>query len=168
MTEWRAISGYDGRYFISSAGEVKSIYGSCKLIKHYQARGYHKVNLRLKKRQTAQHVHRLVAFAFIPNPENKPYVNHIDGVKSNNNKENLEWCTASENNSHAYKIGLKKYTGVKIAVERYDKTGAYIDTYDSACSAAKKLNMEPSCITRCCKKKRKTAGGYKWRYKNAS
>jgi len=119
---WKEIKDYEGLYMISNLGRVKSlskvvfmevnnsffnskesILSQSKNPKGYFFTGL--TDLKIRKNKTT---HRLVAIAFIPNPENKPCVNHIDGDKTNNNDWNLEWCTYSENTIHAYKIGLKK------------------------------------------------------------
>lgn len=86
--------------YVSNLGNIKSN----KRIHFFELGGYKSVQIFNKN----YYIHRLVAQAFIPNPENKPCVNHIDGNKKNNNVNNLEWCTYSENNRHAYQTGLKK------------------------------------------------------------
>ena len=71
--------------------------------------GYYLVTLCYKGKQKNKFIHRLLAEHFIDNPENKPVVNHIDGVKTNNNLSNLEWCTVKENSQHAVNLGLSTY-----------------------------------------------------------
>jgi hypothetical protein len=99
------IKGYEGLYAVNSQGKVFS-YISSKILKPWLTLGYQYVTLCKDKIKTSYRVSRLVAVAFIPNPQNKPEINHIDGIKTNNDMSNLEWVTGSENKLHAYKIGL--------------------------------------------------------------
>lgn len=104
------IYGFPG-YFITESGQVFSAKRIPIIeLKQKINKGYVYVYLCTKSKHTTLKVHRLVAMAFIPNPENKKEVNHKDGDKLNNNVSNLEWCTRSENNLHAYRTGLKVHT----------------------------------------------------------
>lgn len=123
--EWKTVKGYEGLYEVSENGEVRSVdrYVNCKngAIKHCKGRTLFqtiskkdernhlpRASVQLWKNNTAKliHVHRLVAYAFIPNQDGKPCINHIDGNPLNNHYTNLEWCTYSENQKHAYENGL--------------------------------------------------------------
>ena len=109
MTEiWKDVEGYEGDYQISNFGRVKSFKSKLPyLINKFVNGGYYKLSLHkngVAKRNVC--VHRLVATAFIENPNDKPFVNHIDGNKLNNRADNLEWCTPKENHEHASKMGL--------------------------------------------------------------
>lgn len=123
--------------------------------------GYLQVALQKHKKRKDEKIHRLVAEAFIPNPENKPQVNHIDGDKTNNNVNNLEWTTTSENQLHS--IYVLKHN-IKTVLQ-YDKNRNFIKEWEAIQLASKKLNIQSSDISDCCRNKRKTAGGYIWRYK---
>ncbi len=110
---WKDIKNYEGKYQVSNFGNVKSLerYDRCNrhinekiLVPRKHTGGYLRVQLSRKD----FYIHRLVAETFIPNPENKLQVNHIDGDKTNNRSNNLEWCTALENNLHAITTGLSK------------------------------------------------------------
>lgn len=110
---WREVPGCDGKYQVSNIGRVKSMNfrgntGQEKVLRLSSDKdGYQKVSIYIDGKQRYFMVHRLVALAFIPNPQKKPEVNHKNGVKSDNCVENLEWCTSSENRIHAYKTGLQ-------------------------------------------------------------
>lgn len=112
MEEWMVIYGFE-EYDVSNHGRIRSWKsGNPEILKpHIGKEGYCTISLYDVKEQSVKRVHRLVALAFIPNPENKSEVNHKDGDKSNNRIGNLEWCTKSENELHAYKIGLKNAKG---------------------------------------------------------
>lgn len=101
-----AVVGYEGLYEIDTQGNVYSIRKARQLKDYQNELGYRKVNLYdFNGKCSKKYVHRLVAEAFLPNPENKPNVNHIDANRTNNNVSNLEWCTQSENIRHCMKIG---------------------------------------------------------------
>ena len=96
-------------YTISKDGTVTNLKTNHELSSWVGANGYKYVDLRNGNKTKKRTIHRLLAKVFIPNPENKPQVNHIDGNKLNNAVENLEWCTAQENGLHAYTTGLQPY-----------------------------------------------------------
>lgn len=104
------IKGYEEHYAVDRLGHVYSIKnGYPKEMKQTVGKhGYCCVNLKDGERRKNARVHRLVAEAFIPNPQNKPHINHIDGDKKNNSARNLEWCTPSENSRHALQMGMLK------------------------------------------------------------
>lgn len=112
---WKDISRYEGRYKISNLGNVYSCRARRNLKAHHNSHGYNVVHIGNPSKQFS--IARLVATAFVANKENKPQVNHIDGVKTHNCYSNLEWCTASENIKHAYSHGLlKSWNGGKKGV----------------------------------------------------
>lgn len=116
---WRDIEGYEGFYQISNDGKVKSLgrvaecgpgrfrHSHDRLLSTKTSSGYCMAYLYRNGDREAVLVHRLVAIAFIPNPDNKPFINHKNGIKDDNRVENLEWCTSSENVRHALNKGLK-------------------------------------------------------------
>jgi hypothetical protein len=116
---WKDVKGYEGVYKISNFGRIRSLdrivvqkdgrevpYKGKIRIPSLCVHGYFKISIQTKGFRKFVGVHRLVAKAFIPNPENLPFVNHKNGVKTDNRLENLEWCTASYNTQHAYDLGI--------------------------------------------------------------
>ena len=137
--------------------------------------GYERVGLRKKGVQKGHYVHRLVAEAFLTPEPGRPFVNHKDGNKANNNLENLEWCTQSENQIHAYQLGLQKshaelmhqvaHEKNKIPIKQFTMNGLYIRTFDSIQEAAESMGKKcGSHISAVAKGKRSHCGGYKWKY----
>jgi hypothetical protein len=106
--EWKGVEGFDGNYLVSNYGKVLSLKRKKPIVlKVDNTRKYSCVTLSDDSKLTRIFIHRLVAIAFVENPEDKPQVNHIDGDKFNNRQDNLEWVTQSENQLHACKTGLQ-------------------------------------------------------------
>ena len=212
MEEWRDIEGYEGLYQVSNEGRVKSLEryvngngrGCLKLIKerilkqYLNPYGYPTVTLHDEDSNQKQYrVHRLVAQAFMPNLDKKPYIDHINTVRKDNRVENLRWATPLENNRNPITYGklleqrkdeeyrkrmsnstkgkivseetkrkmseIRKGVGC-IAVNKYTLNDELITTYPSIDIAAEENNCFAGDICRCCKGKRKSCGGFIWRY----
>ena len=140
---WKDVVGYEGLYQISNTGRVKTIkprYKDKVILKSLNdTHGYKNIWLYKNKIRKRIKIHRLVAQAFIPNISNKPFVNHIDGKKSNNSVKNLEWVTSSENNLHAYRIGLAgghKHNKSKLSKENVLYIREHYKPYNSIYGAA--------------------------------
>ena len=173
---WKAVIGYESYYEVSSFGRVKRIKSKNRPIEkirkiQYKKNGYAVIMISIAQKFKLAHIHRLVAMAFIPNPDNKPQVNHKDMDKTNNHLENLEWCTHQENMAHAIKnkkwsnnakYGKENARSRKII--QYNKNGDKVKEWDNISRASEKMNISPGEITICCQGKRKSAGGFQWRY----
>lgn len=167
---------YDGEYTINTKGELYSTKTKRYIKPWYLKNGYVQYNLSFRNKRYYHLAHRLVAKAFIPNPENKPQVNHINGIKTDNRVENLEWVTPSENEKHSYeKLGKKapncgkhlgKYAKKNFSksIVQYDLNGNYINKFESMAQATKITNISQGNISECCNKKRRIAGGYIWKF----
>lgn len=164
--EWRKViyENIETNYSVSSTGRVRNDLTSRELNPSTQ-QDYKHTTLQINGKSKRFRVHRLVAIAFIPNPENKPYVNHLNGNKSDNRVENLEWTTPQENTVHAWKTGLA-VSVVKKEVCQYSLSGELIATYDSLAEACKKTGSTSEKITMCCQRLRETHNKFQWRYKN--
>lgn len=184
---WKDIVGYEGLYKISNYGRVQtlpvslvSVDGKKLTRKRYFSKGnkdihgYCRVDLKKDNIVKTIKVHRLVAEAFIPNPENKPQVNHKNGIKTDNRVENLEWATPSENLTHAFRV-LKHPARGNIGFGKYNvnskkviqiKNGKNIKVFDSISDAARELKICASGIIRCANHmpRYNTAGGFSWEY----
>ena len=126
------------------------------------------VNSKTKRRKN-QFIHRLLAQAFIPNPENKSQVNHKDGNKQNNSLDNLEWVTSRENSQHAVDMGLTTYGYCEKAVKQIDLyTNEVIKIYKSLAEAERQTNICKQNISKVVRGKRNKAGNYYWEYVNKS
>ena len=184
MEEWRDAKGYEGVYQISNTGRVKSLSRPvvCNTgIKQSEEKimkqrcgvgGYKSLALRVGDGYKTALVHRLVAEAFLPNPNGYRCVNHKDETRDNNNVENLEWCTYAYNNTYgsAREKRVKNTDweafGKKVStpVLQLDRQGNVIKRWESIKEAAKAVGCFTPNIVRCCQIKRYKAKGYMWRY----
>src|SRR5699024_2369537 len=176
---WKPIKGYEDSYLVSTLGRIKSkprLGTRGGILKELYSRWqYNRVNLYKGGEMKSFFIHRLVAKEFLPNPENKPQVNHKDGNKLNNALSNLEWVTQSENQLHAYETGLQKvdvkkahevrHEQTKRKVAKLDEQGNRIEVFDSIKSAAKSIGMNDGThISAVARGKRERCGGFKWEY----
>lgn len=184
MENWKDIKDYKGFYQVSDCGRVRSlerdIYYPNGTVHHLKEKvlafnldrgGYQYVSLSLNGKIKSIKVHRLVAEAFIPNPENKPQVNHKNEIKTDNSVENLEWCDAG------YNVNYGTRNERMVQNRRYPKLGNHPKakqvfceelnkTFDCVKRAEEELGIWGTSIIKVCKEKGKTAGGFHWRYAN--
>lgn len=174
---WRPVAGYEGLYEVSSFGRVKSlgrtepIFNSVRFRKDKIMRqkltkfGYLEATLSKNGKPSTKKIHRLVAEAFLPNPEGLPQVNHKDEDKTNNRVENLEWCSAKYNMNYG---SVKRRVGEKHSkpVAQLSLEGKIIKVYKSAAEAGRNGVAMQQHITDVCNHKGNhyTAGGFRWEY----
>lgn len=174
---WKRIE--DTEYSVSNLGRIKRHYKRAKerIVKSFSKNSYLAVNLYSHNSIKQFYVHRLVAQNFLPNKENLPQVNHIDGNKENNVVENLEWCTALENQTHKINVLGKNSRGPNNPMYNkkgiaspvfkgfiYQKTleGKVINKFETTMAASKATKINRCSINLCILGKIKTAGGFVW------
>lgn len=170
MEHWKDIKGWEGRYQISNNGRVRTLNykrtGRVQVLTGFtDIRGYKSVHFRIggagsKKKYYL--IHRLVAELFVPNPENKPFVNHKNGKRDDNRADNLEWVTRSENEKHKIYV-LNKKSGALILPKpvRCIETG---EIFPSQAEAARKNGVTQGAISLAIYGKTKTSAGYHWEF----
>lgn len=180
MEKWKSIEWYEWMYIINNIWNIITLKANSIRKQYFDKDCYRKVLLFKDRINKSFQVHRLVAKAFIPNPENKPCVNHINWIKDDNRVENLEWCTRSENIRHAFDTWLMKnnffirkqpmkgkfwkYHPKSRKVNQYTKDWEFIKEWECASSVTRELWIWQSNITVCCQWKKKTAWGFIWKY----
>lgn len=175
-TIWRPIKGYEGLYCVSNKGKVKTLhtkYSNCKSKRHYlspltSGAGYQVVGL-TKSGITKQFlIHRLVAEAFIENPNNYPFVNHKDENKKNNNVDNLEWCTPRQNLEFSNVILKLRIAGAKSQCKKVAmyKDGIFLQEFESATAAARFIGDYQQNVSKCCHGEIKRVRGYQFKFVN--
>lgn len=164
--EWRTVKEYD-RYEVNQYGDIRHKERKHILAKRPNRNGYLYVNFNICGKRQNFAVHRIVANAFIPNPNGYKEVNHKDYNKANNCVENLEWVTGSQNTIHSYLKEENKLIRSK-QVEQYSKSGEYIRTFNSVSEAAIFLGCSIGAISNCCCGRTKTSQGYRWKFAEGS
>lgn len=170
---WKDIPWWEWRYQVSNNWKVKSLWRivikrwiSYKykeiILKNSTVHWYHMSRLWKESEPLSVHTHRLVAQAFIPNPDNKPYINHINCIRNDNRIENLEWCTQLENMQHA-KLKWRMVWNRKHTIQ-LSKTWEFIKKWDSTMEIQRHLKFNNSIISACCLWKRKSWYWFKWKY----
>lgn len=172
---WKDIEGYEGLYQVSNLGRVKSLkrlHTKERIISHFLNHGgYARVNLWKDNKSKKYSVHRLVAEAFVPNPDRKPQVNHIDENKQNNHADNLEWCTQLENHNHGtinerISKSLTNHIRKSKPVSAFDDEGNLIFSFPSIYEASRQMGVSATSITSCIhgRNRMKHCCGYVWRF----
>lgn len=182
--EWRDVVGYEGLYQVSNLGRIlccekvtttnillRSKIKKCAIRKNgYLGTTLYDASTNRRKQVS---IHRLVAEAFIPNPDNKPCVDHIDTNRTNNTKENLRWCTYKENSNNKNTLKNQSIAQKKVSerdgrrkkkISQYALDGEFIKTYSSFHEIERMLGYSMSNIHSCCNGKKKRVYGYIWRY----
>ena len=180
VEEWRDVVGFEVLYEVSNLGRVKSHKGrNDKILTPIKCgKGYLQLILCADGKHKNVMIHRMVAKAFIPNPNEERTVNHKDGNKKNNCVDNLEWCSYSDNLKHAYANGLnhwnpkkgrKQTPVVKMDLHTHEILGEYESIGDAFRSLEEYGNKPVRCgsIARCCRGVYKSAHGYFWRFKES-
>jgi hypothetical protein len=186
---WKDVVGFEGLYMVSSLGRVKSLDRTIERLYNGKLRtksikerilkphiskttGYYYINLQSKAKSIHSTIHRLVSLAFIENPDCKKVVNHINGIKTDNRVENLEWVTTSENTFHAYKLGLRKASNKRgadfkgsIPISQFTIEGIWIKDWPGSMEAQRETGVFQANISKCLLGKRKITGGFIWKYK---
>ena len=179
---WKDIAGYENLYQVSSFGNIRSKDRTIKRNSNYTGNlplkgrllkptinnaGYKRVSLCKSGRQKSFFVHRLVATAFIDNPQGLPFVNHKDENKLNNHVSNLEWCTNEYNMSYGT-VGERISKAKSRPVFQYDISGNFLCKYESITQASDITGLSISGISMCCRKQYHTYMGYVWRLEGDS
>lgn len=154
------VVGFEGLYAVTEDGKVWSHKNKLFLAQRYDDDGYARVNLYREGKSYTRYIHRLVAEAYIPNPEGKTQVDHIDEVKTHNWKSNLRWATPGENSRHS-NLGRKRTWSNKrrpIYCVELDQV------FTTQAEASRKLNINLSALNRALRGSRETCGGYHWKY----
>lgn len=165
MEVWKDIPQYEEVYQASNLGNVRNKTNGNVLKSYDNGSGYLFVRLSMNGKKTNFYIHRLVAELFIPFEDGKNSVNHIDGNKNNNCVTNLEWCTHSENQYHAYIHGLNKHPTKEIL--QCDLHGNIIKRWASIKEASETLKINKNNISSCCVGRRNKAGNHIWKFKEA-
>ena len=166
MEIWMDIIGYDGVYQVSNTGKIKSFHNGKETIlkPNKNTHGYMTIKFHYNRVGITKTVHGIVANHFMSKPTPEHQVNHIDGDKTNNRLDNLEWVTGSENKIHAYKTGLMNVNHLKRAVSQLNRDGEEIARFDSLSEAGKHTGIQWVNIRKVCIGERKSAGGFKWEF----
>jgi len=187
---WEDIENYEGLYQVSNTEKVRSLPRTIKhkngalmpfkggIIKFRKDKdGYSIFDLHKEGKAKTVRAHRIVAIGFVPNPLNKPEVNHKDGVRTNIKPENLEWATRSENNLHAFRVLKRKpvcantgrtgYANKKSKpVIQMDLHGKFVNDFGSAMEAMRLTGIAQGCISRVANGVQYQTGGFTWKYKS--
>ena len=170
------IKNWDGYYICRETTEVLSVVDRTNTLKNTykilkqvpnskdSSCNYFLVTLTKNKKRKNCFIHRLMAETFIPNPDNKPQINHIDGDKQNNSINNLEWVTVKENAIHARNTGLTTSISCEKEVHQYDEKGNYIQSFKSIVEAQKITGIQQQNISKVVRRLRPRAGGFRWSF----
>lgn len=162
---WKAVKGFT-RYEVSDCGTVRNIHTKEVKAIRLTKTGYCITDLKENGRKKTAYVHRLVAEAFVDNPDNLPHINHIDENKQNNTATNLEWCSAEYNNrygTHNEKIKATQTEKCGKCVAKVDAaTGDVIEVFNSMTDAAESIGVKKQAISYALSSENRTSGGYRW------